>query len=107
MHRRLLTLLALLSLFAVTTPAQASVRAGVDAWRSGKWSVAVAEWQAAAANGDRDAEFNLAQAYRLGFGVSLDLDHRRVVISFGDHFVGHQLIAVFGECQFGRFSPLA
>ena len=72
-HRIVWTLLALLGLFAVTTPAPANVRAGVNAWRSGEWSVAVAQWQEAAAQGDADAAFNLAQAYRLGFGVDRDL----------------------------------
>ncbi|KRA82661.1 SPOR domain-containing protein [Altererythrobacter sp. Root672] len=53
-------------------PAMADVKAGVDAWSRGDFAVAVREWEAPAANGDADAMFNLAQAYRLGRGVPID-----------------------------------
>lgn len=53
--------------------AQADVKAGVDAWGRGDFPGAVREWQAPAAAGDPDAQFNLAQAYRLGRGVPKDL----------------------------------
>ena len=53
--------------------ALANVKAGVDAWTAGDFVTAVAEWQGPAAQGDPDAQFNLAQAYKLGRGVPQDL----------------------------------
>ena len=50
-------------------PALADVKTGVDAWSRGDYAGAVAEWRGPAAQGDPDAQFNLAQAYRLGRGV--------------------------------------
>lgn len=59
---------------AILPPAaQADTRSGVDAWSSGDYADAVRQWQAAAANGDVDAIFNLGQAYKLGKGVAQDL----------------------------------
>lgn len=63
---------AALAIFAAP-PAQASVKDGVDAWSRGDYPRAVAEWQKPAAAGDPDAQFNLAQAYKLGKGVAPDL----------------------------------
>ena len=57
---------------AVGGPAFADVKAGVDAWAAGDFSTAVREWREPAAQGDPDAQFNLAQAYRLGRGVAAD-----------------------------------
>ncbi|MBX7533083.1 SPOR domain-containing protein [Qipengyuania sp. 1XM1-15A] len=54
-------------------PALADTRSGVIAWNAGDYSAAVREWQAPAAQGDANAQFNLAQAYRYGRGVSQDL----------------------------------
>ena len=54
-------------------PAVASVKDGVDAWSRGDFVRAVGEWQKPAAAGDADAQFNLAQAYKLGKGVAPDL----------------------------------
>lgn len=54
-------------------PAVASVKHGVDAWSRGDFVSAVGEWQKPAAAGDADAQFNLAQAYKLGKGVAPDL----------------------------------
>jgi cell division protein FtsN len=54
-------------------PAQADVKAGVDAWAAGDFGRAIAEWKGPAAQGDADALFNLAQAYRLGRGVPEDV----------------------------------
>lgn len=54
-------------------PASASVKDGVDAWSQGDFVRAVGEWQKPAAAGDADAQFNLAQAYKLGKGVAPDL----------------------------------
>lgn len=53
--------------------ALADVKAGVDAWARGDYPAAVREWQGPANAGDPDAQFNLAQAYKLGRGVPRDL----------------------------------
>lgn len=57
------------SLMALPAAALADVKAGVDAWSAGDYARAVQEWREPAAQGDPDAQFNLAQAYRLGRGV--------------------------------------
>lgn len=62
----------LVSTIALSIPAAADVRAGVDAWSRGDYAAAVAQWEGPATTGDADAMFNLAQAYRLGRGVALD-----------------------------------
>ncbi|MFN6934589.1 MAG: tetratricopeptide repeat protein, partial [Tsuneonella sp.] len=59
-------------MLALAGVAHADVKAGVDAWSTGDFARAVAEWRAPAANGDADAMFNMAQAYRLGRGVPED-----------------------------------
>ena len=48
------------------------VKTGVDAWQAGNYNKAIAVWKPLAAAGDADAQFNLAQAYRLGRGVPAD-----------------------------------
>ena len=58
------------ALFAA--PALADVKAGVDAWAKGDFPRAITEWRPLAIAGDPDAQFNLAQAYKLGRGVPLD-----------------------------------
>ena len=63
---------ALVALLA-SGPLLADVKAGVDAWSRGDYTAAVAEWMRPATQGDADAQFNLAQAYRLGRGVKADL----------------------------------
>lgn len=62
-----------LALALAATPAVADVKAGVDAWSAGDFETAVREWRDLAEAGDPDAQFNLAQAYRLGRGVPMDL----------------------------------
>ena len=57
----------------LAAPLMANVRDGVDAWSRGDYAAAVAQWQGPAAAGDADAQFNLAQAYRLGRGVPADM----------------------------------
>jgi cell division septation protein DedD len=61
----------------IAVPAAADVKAGVDAWSAGDYTAAVQQWQGAAQNGDADALFNLAQAYRLGRGVEADIGRAR------------------------------
>ncbi|MFM9829410.1 MAG: SPOR domain-containing protein [Sphingomonas sp.] len=58
---------------SVAMPARADVKAGVDAWAQGSFKAAVDEWRPLAIKGDADAQFNLAQAYKLGRGVPTDL----------------------------------
>jgi uncharacterized protein len=62
-----------LLLSSVTMPAYADVKGGVDAWDRGDYTKAVAQWRPLAISGDADAQFNLAQAYKLGRGVPADL----------------------------------
>lgn len=64
---------ALLAVFSAPTAALADVKAGVDAWTRGDYPGAIREWQGPASKGDADAQFNLAQAYKLGRGVKQDL----------------------------------
>ncbi|KQM19076.1 sporulation protein [Novosphingobium sp. Leaf2] len=54
-------------------PAAGDVKSGVDAWSAGNYDAAVRIWQPLADKGDPDAQFNLAQAYKMGRGVPLDL----------------------------------
>ncbi|WP_132386638.1 SPOR domain-containing protein [Novosphingobium sp. PhB165] len=63
----------LIGVLAATT-AHADVKSGVDAWSSGQYDIAVQQWRPLADKGDADAEFNLAQAYKMGRGVPLDLE---------------------------------
>jgi len=68
-----LGMVAGLAVALVAAPALADVKSGVDAWTRGDYAAAIAEWRGPAANGDADAQFNLAQAYKLGKGVPADL----------------------------------
>ena len=66
----------LIALFTVPlfgTPASADVKEGVEAWQAGDHARALMEWRGPARAGDPDAQFNLAQAYKLGRGVPIDL----------------------------------
>ncbi|TCP66367.1 SPOR domain-containing protein [Sphingomonas sp. PP-CE-1G-424] len=58
---------------SAAAPAGADVKSGVDAWAKGDFARAVGVWRPLAIAGDADAQFNLAQAYKLGRGVPLDL----------------------------------
>ncbi len=50
------------------------VEAGIGAWQAGNFDEAVRVWRPLAARGDADAQFNLAQAYKLGRGVPVNLN---------------------------------
>ena len=50
-----------------------SVKAGIEAWQRADYAGAVAIWRPLAEKGDADAQFNLAQAFRLGRGVKTNL----------------------------------
>jgi len=59
---------------ASAQPAQADdVKRGVEAWESGDYAAAVKLWRPMAIAGNADAQFNLAQAYRFGRSVPLDM----------------------------------
>ncbi|WP_298196830.1 SPOR domain-containing protein [Novosphingobium sp.] len=57
----------------VAAPALADVKAGEEAWGRGDYAAAVQQLEGPAAQGDPYAQFLLAQAYRLGRGVTRDL----------------------------------
>lgn len=67
-------LVALSASVLLAPAAYADVKSGVDAWSAGDYAAAVAQWQPLADRGDPDAQFNLAQAYKLGRGEPLDLN---------------------------------
>ena len=73
---RTLRLALIAAAMAAATPAlaqQTSVRAGVEAWQQGNHEEAVRQWRPLADRGDPDAQYNLAQAYKLGRGVPLNM----------------------------------
>ncbi|WP_413061076.1 SPOR domain-containing protein [Sphingomonas carotinifaciens] len=70
--KRMLGLLLVAASMGAAWPAGADVKAGVDAWSRGDYKAAVEQWRGPAVAGDPDAQFNLAQAYKLGRGVPLD-----------------------------------
>lgn len=71
----ILTTATSVALFALLLPQPvlADAQSGLAAWENGDVSAAVDTWRTAAQAGDADAQFNLAQAYRLGQGVPQDL----------------------------------
>jgi len=71
MRKMVRTVVAASVLVAVPVTAQ-NVKAGVDAWGRGDYQAAVDQWRGPAVAGDPDAQYNLAQAYKLGRGVPLD-----------------------------------
>ncbi len=75
--RRILFAAAGALAIGAAVPALANVKDGVDAWSRGDYVAAVAEWKGPASKGDADAQFNLAQAYRLGHGVEPDMAKAR------------------------------
>ena len=62
------------ALATMPAPAFADVKAGVEDWAAGNYEAAVKVWRPLADAGDPDAQFNLAQAYKMGRGVPVDLD---------------------------------
>lgn len=71
--RHMLAAGAALAIVISSGSAAADVRAGIDAWNAGNFAAAIREWRPLAEQGDRDAQFNLGQAYRQGKGVPQDL----------------------------------
>ena len=72
MNQRYLFAAALLMGAAVPLSAQ-SVQAGIAAWQRADYESAAKIWRPLAEKGNADAQFNLAQAYRLGRGVPINL----------------------------------
>ena len=68
-----LALAALLAAALAVQPLHADVETSADAGRRGDDTAAVREWEQAAAQGDPEALFHLAQAYRFGRGVPADI----------------------------------
>lgn len=62
-----------MALLALAGAAAADVKTGEEAWNRGDYTAAVQQWEGPAGQGDPDAQFHLAQAYRLGRGVPRDL----------------------------------
>lgn len=71
--RKALLCAAAFAAFATPVAAQ-DVQAGIAAWQSGDYNAAVQQWRPLADSGNADAQFNLAQAYRLGRGVAQNLN---------------------------------
>ncbi|MEE4153473.1 MAG: SPOR domain-containing protein [Erythrobacter sp.] len=81
MSGRIFAIIAAACAAAIAVPATADVKQGVDAWSAGEYDRAVKEWSVPASEGDPDALFNLAQAYRLGRGVPADITRARELYS--------------------------
>jgi uncharacterized protein len=73
MKNNILRLLTVSTALLLTAPVYADVKAGVDAWAKGDYAAAINQWRPMAIKGDADAQFNLAQAYRFGRGVTMDM----------------------------------
>jgi hypothetical protein len=70
--RRLLPLFVAFLAFAVATPARADLDAGIRAYSTGDYVVALREFRAAAEQGNPLARYNLGQMYFEGRGVTRD-----------------------------------
>jgi cell division protein FtsN len=66
-------IMAALLMGAAAPVAAQSVKSGIEAWQHSDYEAAVKIWRPLAEQGDPDAQFNLAQAYRLGRGVPTNL----------------------------------
>ena len=72
-HRVLFAVMLAGTVVVLSGPAQADVQDGLNAWALNDYPAAIREWQGPAANGDADAQFLLAEAYKQGLGVKQDL----------------------------------
>ena len=70
--RSLCAISAAAACIALSAPAAADIARGNAAWEAGDYKRAVAEWADDLAAGDPAAQYNMAQAYRLGRGVQAD-----------------------------------
>lgn len=90
---------AILAATVAAAPA-ATVKDGVDAWQQGTYDRAVAIWRPLAEQGDADAAFNLAQAFKLGRGVPTDLAQATVWYGKAAQAGHPQAIANYGLLLF-------
>ncbi len=72
-HRVLFAVMLAGTVVVLSAPARADVQDGLNAWALNDYPTAIREWQGPAANGDADAQFLLAEAYKQGLGVKQDL----------------------------------
>lgn len=72
--RRALLIFATIAAILPASVVWAGVDSGVQKYQAGDFKGAVAEWEPLAEKGDANAAFNLGQAYRLGRGVSQNLN---------------------------------
>jgi TPR repeat protein len=72
MHMRLLSVFALLPLVLSPVSWGADFAKGQEAYNSGDYETAIAEWQPLAEAGDADGQFGMGLLYANGFGVPLD-----------------------------------
>jgi TPR repeat protein len=105
-----LAALAGLVLAAIATPAQADVKAGVDAWSRGEYKKAVDIWRTDANAGDADAQFDMGQAYRLGRGVPVDLPvaaewFRKAAVQGHVEAITNYGLTLFDEGKHGEAVP--
>ena len=71
--KRIDLMMAALVLGVASPVAAQTVQSGIEAWQHSDYDKAVRIWRPLAEQGDPDAQFNLAQAYRLGRGVPTNL----------------------------------
>lgn len=69
------------TLLLVALAYAADYRAGLDAYESGSYDAALAEWQPLAESGDARAQFGLGMLYANGFGV--DMNDEKALEWFG------------------------
>lgn len=74
MKHRICAALSAVAIIIIAPSALADVKAGVDAWTQGDYVKALKVWRPLAQAGDADAQFNLAQAYKLGRAVPQDMN---------------------------------
>jgi uncharacterized protein len=66
------TITIVLSIFCLSTPAQADFQEGMNAYKRDDYATALREWRPLAEQGDADAQFALGQLYANGQGVPQD-----------------------------------
>lgn len=72
MRRRIMGILSVLPLLFSPISWGADFAKGQDAYNSGDYQTAIAEWQPLADGGDAEAQFGMGLLYANGFGVPLD-----------------------------------
>ena len=78
---RLASLAAACLALGLGAPALADLERGYAAWDRGDYNAAVREWRDLANSGNADAQFNMAQAYRLGRGVEQNAAQAEILMA--------------------------